>query len=58
MGLVVRVSTMLLRRALRRNGILKFWWGDVLELVDGREVDELEVEVEVVGVDVGVCVLV
>jgi hypothetical protein len=51
-GFVVLVSTILLRR-LERIGILKSWSGNVLELVEGNEVIELEV---VVGV--GVCVLV
>jgi hypothetical protein len=53
-GFVVLVSTILLRR-LERMGILRSWLGNVLELVEGNEVDELEV---IVGVGVGVCVLV
>jgi hypothetical protein len=53
-GFVVRVSTMSFLRALRRKGMLKSWWGDVVKLVDGNEVNGLNLEV--VG-GVGGCVL-
>jgi hypothetical protein len=43
-GLVVLVSTMLLRRLLLK-GILRYWLCEGLELVECSEVDELEVVV-------------
>jgi hypothetical protein len=46
-GLVVLVSTMLLRRLLLK-GILRCWLCEVLELVECSEVDELEVVVGVI----------
>lgn len=46
-GLVVLVSTMLLRRLLLK-GILRYWLCEGLELVECSEVDELEVIVGVI----------
>lgn len=46
-GLVVLVSTMLLRRLLLK-GILRCWLCEGVELVECSEVDELEVVVGVI----------